>query len=275
VTEAFWDVPPAEEQLPMLPPTTVGEVLLRPEARQARGSRRRGSSQSAEESDQDAEAERNSRRRSSRKRSSLISSKPRSSVTTAAMSSVPAAEGSRRGFGFGSRERVRRPSRAPEVSALPSVVEVRQTYSSCTTDSDGSPVVQKRSSWFPEGKPLEHCLPDAPRLDTPDALEEEELSPDSECVVSGVCRLCDRWRSESPLRAWGNPGCRGCSLVDRLHLADHVLRPLLLDWFPLPAPPRQQAPTGSASLDRPALTPPQVATAAGATMLRSLEAPLD
>ncbi|CAK0880317.1 unnamed protein product [Prorocentrum cordatum] len=258
--EALWGVPPAEEQLPLLPPTTVGEVLLRPEQRRARGRGGQAPATSPENSEQEAAAEgsrepklRSARPRAGRRRNS-VPSLPRGGVAAGGAAAAPLA--------------------CPGVSAVRSQ-SLERPCSSDTDASPRSPAVKKRSSLFPVGKPLESCeIPDAPRLDAlADALaqeEEEDLPPDSECIASGACRLCRRECGGDPHGAWGNPRCRGCSLVDRLHLADHALRPLLLDWFPLPAPPRPQAPpAGAPGPERPALTPPQVATVAGATALRS------
>lgn len=72
------------------------------------------------------------------------------------------------------------------------------------------------------------------------------------CVNDGFCQLCGYTVSQI---TWGNPTCRGCSVVDVRCFRTHPLRGLLLDWHPSikPAPAHALMPT---KLERAMLTPP-------------------
>lgn len=76
-------------------------------------------------------------------------------------------------------------------------------------------------------------------------------------VVNGVCQLCGRSREDSRL---GNPACRGCSIVDSIHLQAHPFARLLSDSNPYGNAkvlrPRAKAHTGERL--RPAFQLPEV-----------------
>eukprot|EP00812_Abedinium_dasypus_P011352 NODE_4913_length_629_cov_265.069686.p1 GENE.NODE_4913_length_629_cov_265.069686~~NODE_4913_length_629_cov_265.069686.p1 ORF type:complete len:154 (-),score=20.55 NODE_4913_length_629_cov_265.069686:150-611(-) len=48
------------------------------------------------------------------------------------------------------------------------------------------------------------------------------------CIQDGRCMLC---RRECPAGRWGNPRCRGCSIVDKLPFERHPFSALLLHRF--------------------------------------------
>jgi hypothetical protein len=127
-------------------------------------------------------------------------------------------------------------------------------------------------------EPTNHSSSKKKKKTAPAMLEQEAVrrrggvASSTECVVDGVCRLCG---SPAGPGIWGNPRCRGCSLVDRLTLSEHVLKPLLMDWFPHQAPAKPLVPAVSMTQPlspsgRPACTPPQM-SACMADALRSAD----
>merc|ERR1712190_169533 len=71
-------------------------------------------------------------------------------------------------------------------------------------------------------------------MGTQKAVEElpqpESRDPDqllgTLCVVDDFCKLC---RRRVRCGRWGNPKCRGCSIVDRLSFEHHPFYHLLVD----------------------------------------------
>jgi hypothetical protein len=63
-------------------------------------------------------------------------------------------------------------------------------------------------------------------LKPPETLTEETETLRGPCVKNGVCRLCKSSAGSAP---WGNPLCRGCSIVDRFSFKDHIFKKLLID----------------------------------------------
>lgn len=72
------------------------------------------------------------------------------------------------------------------------------------------------------------------------------------CVTNGRCQLCGNRAGHG---IWGNPTCRGCSVVDMQNFWMHPLRTLLVDWHPSVRPKLAQA-TMPPKVERSSLTPP-------------------
>lgn len=73
-------------------------------------------------------------------------------------------------------------------------------------------------------------------------------------VADGTCRLC---QLPAGPQQWGNPRCRGCSIVDRLALRQHPLSALLVGR-PMGALPDRKRAQWPPQLERSGLTPPPV-----------------